>query len=173
LLFVYLGAAKPCALIALRRRLSGSSALPAPLGKISLTLGFRRDARWASSLAVSFGMIGIGALLLRLFGSVVIPFQIERATRQLALTIILPEHPAEFASRCTGESRSSNERGRRLWDCVDHRENLFERISVCLVRLSNLGQKCFANGTCALVIALLSGQAGRSRRGNSRCASEN
>ena len=29
---------------------------------------------------------------------------------------------------------------------------------MCLVRLSNLGQRCFANGICALVIALLSGK---------------
>src|SRR5215469_189098 len=44
--------------------------------------GFRffRDERDAiRALAASFAMIGIGALLLRLFGAVVIPFQIERA----------------------------------------------------------------------------------------------
>src|SRR5580704_15410760 len=59
--------------------LSGSIALPAPLGKIGPVFGFPKRARCASSLMASFEMIGIGALLLRLFGSVVIPFQIERA----------------------------------------------------------------------------------------------
>ena len=59
--------------------LSGSIAYPAPLGKIGPVFGFPRRAPCASSLVASFGMIGIGALLVRLFGSVVIPFQIERA----------------------------------------------------------------------------------------------
>ena len=62
-----------------RSRLSGSVALPASLGKIGPVLGFPRRARCTSSLLASFGTIRIGALLLRLFGSVVIPFQIERA----------------------------------------------------------------------------------------------
>jgi hypothetical protein len=70
----------------------------------------------------------MGALLLRFFGSVVIPNQSH--DEQFAVLIVLPEHAPQLASPRASKSRGCDERRSWFGNCIDYGENFLEGIGV-------------------------------------------